>query len=91
MKETLVLFDSFSSRLHVEPNQRKNVDPNELIHGKVLTGESTQNKKPTPEHLERVYLTLRESLPKLFTQPMDYTIYHPNLIFENNIRGLRTV
>lgn len=22
---------------------------------------------------------------------MDYTIYHPNLIFENNIRGTRTI
>jgi hypothetical protein len=30
-------------------------------------------------------------LSNLFIQPLDYTIYHQNLIFENNIRGTRTV
>lgn len=75
----------------MEPSQRKSVDPNELIHGKVLAGGGPQSKKPTPENLEKVYLVLRETLPKLFTHPMDYSVYHPDLIFENNIRGTRTV
>jgi hypothetical protein len=30
-------------------------------------------------------------LPNLFVQPLDYTIYHQDLVFENNIRGKRTV
>lgn len=33
---------------------------------------------------------LGNTLPKLFIQPLDYSIYNPNLIFENNIRGMRT-
>ncbi|KAJ4446915.1 hypothetical protein ANN_13616 [Periplaneta americana] len=31
------------------------------------------------------------TLPNLFIQPLDYTIYHQDLVFENNIRGTRTV
>lgn len=42
------------------------------------------------EHLEKVYSVLANTLPKLFIQPLDYSIYNPNLIFENNIRGMRT-
>lgn len=47
--------------------------------------------KPDPAKLEHVFRVLGETLPKLFIQPMDYSIYHPDLIFENNIRGTRTV
>uniref|UniRef100_A0A1B6KL10 Uncharacterized protein n=1 Tax=Graphocephala atropunctata TaxID=36148 RepID=A0A1B6KL10_9HEMI len=47
--------------------------------------------KPTAEHLHVVHEVLSKTLPKLFIQPLDYSIYHPNLIFENNIRGTRTV
>lgn len=55
---------------------------------------STDNKddnKPQPSDLNKVYEVLRNTLPKLFIQPLDYSIYNPNLIFENNIRGMRTV
>lgn len=72
-------------------DDNKTVDPNELVHGKVLSGGGQPSQKPNAEGLEKVFLTLREGLPKLFIQPMDYSIYHPNLIFENNIRGTRTV
>lgn len=47
--------------------------------------------RPTDEQLRRVYTVLAETLPELFLKPLDYTIYHQNLIFENNIRGTRTV
>ncbi|XP_046403370.1 uncharacterized protein LOC124168986 [Ischnura elegans] len=47
--------------------------------------------KPTNEHLQRVFSVLSDTLPKLFIQPMDYSIYSPDLVFENNLRGTRTV
>ncbi|XP_044262280.1 uncharacterized protein LOC123009826 [Tribolium madens] len=47
--------------------------------------------KPPPEKLSRVYDVLMNTLPHLFTQTMDYSIYHPELVFENNIRGITTV
>lgn len=88
----IYLFYSLSSGLQVEQSSKKSsVDPNELIHGKVLAGGAPQNDKPSAEHIEKVFVTLRETLPKLFIQPLDYSIYHPDLIFENNIRGVRTV
>lgn len=47
-------------------------------------------EKPTKEQQQHVYETLKNTLPKLFVQPMDYTIYHQQIIFENNIRGTIT-
>lgn len=49
------------------------------------------DKKPSPEQLDKVYNVLRVTLPNLFIQPLDYTIYHQDLVFENNIRGTRSV
>ncbi|KAK9499144.1 hypothetical protein O3M35_003647 [Rhynocoris fuscipes] len=46
---------------------------------------------PTIEQLERIYNTLAKLAPELFVKPHDYSIYHPNLVFENNIQGVRTV
>lgn len=46
--------------------------------------------KPSPEQLEHVYNTLADTLPKLFIQPMDYSIYHPEVVFEDHIRGIST-
>ncbi|VEN33502.1 unnamed protein product [Callosobruchus maculatus] len=47
--------------------------------------------KPSPDKLLHVYNVLGDNLPKLFIQPLDYTIYHPDIIFEDNIRNIRTV
>jgi len=47
--------------------------------------------RPSPEQLEHVFNVLSKTLPRLFVQPLDYSIYHPEIIFENNIRGTRTV
>lgn len=47
--------------------------------------------KPTPEGLNNVFENLSRNLPKLFVSSLDYSIYHPNLIYENNIKGTKTV
>ncbi|XP_055371340.1 uncharacterized protein C6orf136 homolog [Condylostylus longicornis] len=54
------------------------------------SNQNQQNQKNF-EHLNRAYDVLSKTLPNLFIQPLDYSIYSPNLIFENNIRGTRTV
>jgi len=46
--------------------------------------------RPSPEQLQRVANVLAETLPRLFIQPMDYTIYAQDIIFDNRIRGTRT-
>lgn len=53
--------------------------------------QSNDSNKPTLEQLDHVFNVLRETLPKLFIQPMNYSVYSPNLIFENNIQGKHTV
>ncbi|XP_022919688.2 uncharacterized protein C6orf136 [Onthophagus taurus] len=63
----------------------------ESIRNCIVAKANPSNEKPNPEKLENIYNVLSESLPKLFIQPMDYSIYSPELIFENNIRGTRTV
>ncbi|XP_045463078.1 uncharacterized protein LOC123672794 [Harmonia axyridis] len=47
--------------------------------------------KPKPEDLNKIFEVLSRTLPKLFIEPLDYSIYHPDLIYENNIRGTKTV
>lgn len=49
------------------------------------------DNKPSPEKLQQVYNALAESLPKIFIQSLDYNMYHPDIIFENNIIGRRSV
>lgn len=44
-----------------------------------------------PANLGKIYDVLSNTLPKLFIQPLDYSIYSPKLIFENNIRGTSSV
>lgn len=53
--------------------------------------QDSDNQKKHSSDLQNVYDTLSKTLPTLFIQPMDYRIYSQNLIFENNIRGTRTV
>jgi len=49
------------------------------------------DKQKNNEQLTKVYDTLRSTLPNLFVKPLDYSIFSPNLIFENNIKNTRTV
>ncbi|XP_075226348.1 uncharacterized protein LOC142327313 isoform X2 [Lycorma delicatula] len=53
--------------------------------------EKSVNEKPSIDQLEHIKVVLSKDLPNLFTKTMDFSIYHPELIFENNIRGIRTV
>lgn len=53
--------------------------------------DQSDKKSQQEEGLQKVFDTLSHSLPRLFIQPLDYSIYSPKLIFENNIRGVRTV
>ncbi|XP_030374022.1 uncharacterized protein C6orf136 homolog [Scaptodrosophila lebanonensis] len=53
--------------------------------------ETSNETEKRPEDLERVFTVLKNTLPKLFVEPLDYSIYSPNLIFQNNITGKHTV
>lgn len=50
-----------------------------------------QPRPPTVADLEHAYSVLSDTLPKLFIQPLDYSIYSPNLEFQNNITGKHTI
>lgn len=73
----------------------------DTVVSRTATGDYSSNEKdakptdshdkPSPEKLEHVFRILRDNVPKLFIQPMDYSIYHPDVVFENNIRGTRTI
>lgn len=47
--------------------------------------------RPDPGDLHKIFETLSNTLPNLFIKPLDYSIYSSNLIFEDNIRGRKTV
>ncbi|XP_032590638.1 uncharacterized protein C6orf136 homolog isoform X2 [Drosophila grimshawi] len=49
------------------------------------------NQNKNAESLDRAYNVLKHTLPRLFIEPLDYSIYSPNLIFQNNITGKHTV
>ncbi|XP_046423211.1 uncharacterized protein LOC124181072 [Neodiprion fabricii] len=46
--------------------------------------------RPNDEQLQHVFNNLRQELPKLFHSSMDFTVYHSDLQFVNNIRGTVT-
>lgn len=52
---------------------------------------TSPSDKPSPEKLNHVHKVLADTLPKIFIQSLDYSIYHPNIIFENNILGKQSV
>ncbi|XP_026763998.1 uncharacterized protein LOC113522498 isoform X1 [Galleria mellonella] len=54
-------------------------------------GTEPQDGKPSEEQLMKVFHVLSTTMPNLFVKPLDYSIYHPNLVFINNIRGMTTV
>ncbi|XP_065200492.1 uncharacterized protein LOC135831721 [Planococcus citri] len=72
----------------------------ESFKNTLLLAESTKSQnteepkdcgRPSNEHLEKVFLTLSEDLPRLFVKPMNYGIFNRDVILENNIRGTRSV
>lgn len=51
----------------------------------------SMDDRPSEEQLEIVLNILSKQMPNLFTEMIDYTVYRHDLIFENNIKGYRTV
>lgn len=51
-------------------------------------GEDKQH--PNAEDLNRAFQKLSEHIPNLFVHPMDYSIFHPQVLTVNNINGKRT-
>jgi len=47
--------------------------------------------KPSKEQLLEVSNVLQDTLPKLFIQPMNYRIYHDDVVFINNLLNKTTV
>ncbi|KAH8405756.1 hypothetical protein KR215_008303 [Drosophila sulfurigaster] len=86
-KPTLLSMQKFTVARTAFDNSQENkaTNPN--------SSSPTQNNEPNKsrEGLERAYSVLQSTLPKLFVEPLDYSIYSPNLIFENNITGKHTV
>jgi len=62
------------------PNQNPSDDKKNLV----------ENEKPSLEKLQQIEKTLIDSLSNLFVRPMDYKVYHSDLLFIDNIRGKRT-
>ncbi|KAH8320982.1 hypothetical protein KR067_012898 [Drosophila pandora] len=71
-----------------------NIQPSRVLHESASTQPQPSSDKETgrkPADLDRAYEVLRTTLPKLFVEPLDYSIYSPGLVFQNNITGKHTV
>nr|CAG4638591.1 EOG090X09QP [Cyclestheria hislopi] len=68
------------SSVWAKNNQAGNANSNESNRG-----------LPSPSQLDHVFKVLSETLPKLFIQSLDYSIYSSDIVFDNRIRGTRTV
>lgn len=51
-------------------------------------GDTTEH--PNQADLQRAFKILSEHIPNLFVHPMDYSIFHPQVITVNNINGKQT-
>ncbi|KDR09953.1 uncharacterized protein LOC110838372 isoform X2 [Zootermopsis nevadensis] len=80
--ERLIMLSDFEKQMIILANANNRKTPDYQMGS---------DKKPSQEQLDKVYNVLRLTLPNLFIQPLDYTIYHQDIVFENNIRGTRTV
>lgn len=69
-----------------------NVNSTTLFNDSTTTDTGSNDKKrKSNENLQTVFNVLSHTLPKLFVKPLDYSIFHPKLLVENNIRGTRTI
>ncbi|XP_016930545.3 uncharacterized protein C6orf136 homolog [Drosophila suzukii] len=75
---------------HVTDNLQQSRSVHESANAEREPGNTKENARK-PEDLDRAYEVLRTTLPKLFVEPLDYSIYSPGLIFHNNITGKHTV
>ncbi|BFG05459.1 uncharacterized protein DMAD_04187 [Drosophila madeirensis] len=79
--------------LKCERSDSNKIQPTRSLHenSNAQTSAKENESVRKPEDLERAFEVLRTTLPKLFVEPLDYSIYSPHLIFENNITGKHTV
>ncbi|XP_064458124.1 uncharacterized protein LOC135368647 [Ornithodoros turicata] len=54
------------------------------------TSGSPHPGRPSEEQLQKTFSVLADCLPKFFVQPHAYHLYHKDVIFQNNIRGVTT-
>lgn len=62
-----------------------NIQPSRVLHESASTQPEPSSEKETgrkPADLDRAYEVLRTTLPKLFVEPLDYSIYSPGLVFK---------
>ncbi|XP_019875156.1 uncharacterized protein C6orf136 homolog isoform X2 [Aethina tumida] len=91
IKENISRVDPIEYRhLNFRTNGIINFKKSDSVCNMPVENQDPYKTKPSPEQLEHVYNTLAETLPKLFIQPMDYSIYHPEVVFEDHIRGIST-
>ncbi|KAF0287227.1 uncharacterized protein FJT64_001485 [Amphibalanus amphitrite] len=50
-----------------------------------------RQERPSADQLRAVEANLLKNLPRLFVMTQDFSIYHQNLVFDNRIRGTKTV
>ncbi|KAJ8978542.1 hypothetical protein NQ317_009485 [Molorchus minor] len=93
IKENVYLIGNYNAT--VPDNYLRSAKPThelkETEHSYDEDTDKQNSNKPGPEKLDHVFNILRESLPKLFIQSLDYSIYHPDIVFEDNIRDIKTV
>lgn len=91
-----------SNRISLESlhsSQKTNVNENILFTSDDTTTLKASPQQPSPqenegkpsqEQLQSIVDCLSQDLPKLFTKPLNFSIYTDDLIFINNIRGVTT-
>lgn len=79
------------NRITSDTRNIRSISSNKSDCSKGSSEAESKPRPPTLNDLEHVYQVLSDNLPRLFFQPMDYSIYSPNLEFENNITGKHTV
>ncbi|XP_037094612.1 uncharacterized protein C6orf136 homolog, partial [Pollicipes pollicipes] len=47
--------------------------------------------RPNPDQLRAVEANLLQNLPRIFVMTQDFSIYHKDLVFDNRIRGTKSV
>lgn len=68
-----------------------NISPPQVARSFSTEKQSNATRPPTPSDLDHAFNILSETLPKLFIQPLDYSVYSPNLELQNNINGKHTI
>ncbi|KAK6641581.1 hypothetical protein RUM44_013296 [Polyplax serrata] len=71
-----LLFCAKESKAYKEDNQPKEIKP---------------LGKAEPEQVMHILNVLSKELPKIFVRYLDYSIFHRDLILENNIKGTRKI